>query len=156
MAMMVKLFLFAIVAFVVAEIAALIVVGEAIGFPQAIILMIATSFAGIAVLRHSGRIWVNRLQEAVSKKGIGGLEADGGAFLTVAAGILLLVPGFITDVAGLLLLVPPIRSWIGRHFQTVVRTKPAGQPGVVDLDQNEWNRVPDRQINDQRRPNDRP
>ncbi len=117
--------------------------------------MIATSFAGIAVLRHPGRTRIDRLHEAVAKKGIGGLEAGGDAFLTISAGILLLVPGFITDAAGLLLLLPPVRSWIGGRFQRFVQTKQPGRPGVVDLEPDQWNQVPDRQI-DQHRPNDTP
>ena len=147
---MVKLFLLAILALVVAEIVTFVAVAAAIGIPQAFLLMMATSCAGILVLRHPGRARIGRLHEAVSKAGIGGLQAGGDAFLTVSAGVLLLLPGFITDAAGLVLLLPPVRAWIAGRFKGFVKTQP---PGVVDLEPNQWNRVPDRQIDDQRRPN---
>jgi UPF0716 protein FxsA len=152
---MVKWFLFAVASLVIAELAAFIAVSEVIGLPEALILMFATSFAGIAVLRHPGRARIHRLHEAVTKSGVSGLEASGDAFLTISAGILLLVPGFITDAAGLLLLLPPVRSWIGGRFRRFARTRPPGRPGVVDLEPDQWNQVPDRQI-DQRRPNGTP
>lgn len=150
--MMVKLFLLAILALVVAEVVTFFAVGAAIGIPQAFLLMIATSCAGILVLRHPGRARINRLHTAVSKAGIDGLEAGGDAFLTVSAGVLLLMPGFITDAAGLFLLLPPVRRWVGGRFKGFVQAQPSG---VVDLEPNQWNRVPDRQIDDQRRPNGR-
>jgi UPF0716 protein FxsA len=124
--------------------------------PQALLLMTATSFAGVAVLRHPGRGRIERLHEAVAKKGIGGLEAGGDAFMTVTAGILLLLPGFITDAAGLLLLLPPVRNWIGGRFHRFVRTtSQPGSPGVIDLNRGEWDRVPEPRLDDRRRPNDR-
>jgi len=152
MAIMVKWFLFAIVALLAAEAAVFLAVGAAIGLPQALVLMLATSLLGIAVLRHPGRARLDRLHAAVAKNGIGGLEAGGEAFLTIAAGVLLLLPGFISDAAGILLLLSPVRRWIGARFQTFVQTRPPS-PGVVDLERNQWNQVPDRQI-DQRRPGD--
>lgn len=155
---MVKWIVIAVAALLLAELAALIAVGRVIGLPQALLLMAATSLAGVAVLRHPGRSRIARLHEAVAKQGIGGLEAGGDAFLTVAAGVLLLLPGFITDAAGLLLLLPPVRSWIGGRFHRFVRAGPPGSPsspGVVDLDRGEWNRIPEPRLDDRRLPNDR-
>ena len=147
---MVKWFLLAVLALVVGEVVTFFAVGAAIGIPQALLLMIVTSCIGILVLRHPGRSRIERLHAAVSKAGISGLEGGRDAFLTVSAGVLLLIPGFLTDAVGLLLLLPPLRSWLGRRFHGAVRTQPTG---VVDLDPNQWNRVPERQIDDQRRPN---
>ena len=148
---MVKWFLLAIVTLLAAEVAALVAVAAAVGLLPALVLMVATSIAGVAVLRHPGRTRIKRLHEALAKKGIGGLEAGGDAFLTIAAGILLLFPGFITDAAGLVLLLPPVRRWIGGRFQGFVRTRSPGSPGVVDLEPDQWNQVPDRQIDQRRR-----
>jgi UPF0716 protein FxsA len=152
MAIMVKWFLLGMTALAVAEVAALVAVSALLGLPQAFALMIVTSLIGVLVLRHPGRTRISRLHEALAKKGIAGLEAGGEAFLTVAAGFLLLLPGFITDLAGLLLLLPPVRRWIGARFQRSMQTRPSGSPGVVELERDEWNRVPERQIDDQRRP----
>ena len=154
MAIMVKWFLLGIAALAVAEVAALIAVGAVLGLPLALALMVATSLIGIAVLRHPGRIRINRLHEALMKNGIAGLEAGGDAFLTVAAGFLLLLPGFITDAAGLLLLLAPVRRWISARFHRSMQKRPSGSPGVVELEPDQWNRVPERQIDEQRRPAD--
>lgn len=153
---MVKWFLFSAGALIVAEMAALIVVSEIMGLGPALVLMVATSLAGIAVLRHPGRTRIAQMHEAVAKTGIGGLKAGGDAFLTIAAGVLLLVPGFITDAAGLLLLLPPVRGWIAGRFQFVMQSGQPRPPGVVDLEQDEWNRVPERQIDDRHRTDRRP
>jgi UPF0716 protein FxsA len=149
---MVKWLLFAIAALLVAEVATLFAIASVIGMPQALVLMVATSLAGVAVLRHPGRTRITRLHEEVMKKGVRGLEATGDAFLTIAAGFLLLLPGFITDAGGLLLLLPPVRSWIRRRFQRVMQTKPPGPPDVVDLERDQWTQMPDRQLDDRRRP----
>jgi UPF0716 protein FxsA len=152
MAIMLKWFLLGMAALAVGEIAALIALSAVLGVPAALALMLVTSLIGMAVLRHPGRARIKRLHEALAKNGIAGLEAGGDAFLTVAAGFLLLLPGFITDAAGLLLLVPPVRRWIGGRFQRSMQTRPSGAPGVVELERDEWNRVPERQIDDQRWP----
>jgi len=154
MAIMVKWFLLGLAALAAAEVAALIAVAAVVGLPVALALMVATSLLGMAVLRHPGRTRINRLHEALAKNGIAGLQAGGDAFLTVAAGFLLLLPGFITDAAGFLLLLPPVRRWIGGRFQHSMQTRSSGSPGVVELEPQEWNRVPERQIDEQRRPAD--
>ena len=152
MAVMVKWFLLAMILLLAAEVAAVLAVGAILGLPRTLLLLVATSFIGVAVLRHPGPARIARLHEAVAKEGIAGLEAGGDAFMTIAAGILLLIPGFITDAAGLLLLLPPVRHWIGRRFRHHLRTGPAGSPGVVDLERGQWSQVPDQQIDDKRRP----
>jgi UPF0716 family protein affecting phage T7 exclusion len=65
---MVKWFLLAIAALLAAEVVALIAVASVIGLPQALLLMLATSLVGVAVLRHPGRTRIGRLHEAVTKK----------------------------------------------------------------------------------------
>jgi UPF0716 protein FxsA len=148
---MVKWLLLAMAALLAGEVAALVAVASVIGLPQALVLMLATSLAGIAVLRHPGRTRIGRLHEAVTKKGVSGLQASGDAFLTIAAGFLLLLPGFLTDAGGLLLLLPPVRNWIAARFQRVMQTRPAGRPGVVDLEPDQWSQTPDQQTDDPRR-----
>lgn len=150
---MVKWFLLTLLAFFVAEVAVFIAVGAAIGVLQAIALMLAASFLGLMVLRHPGR---GHLHDAVARDGLGGLQAGGDAFLSVAAGVLLIVPGFITDAAGLMLLLPPVRAWVSRRFQGFMHRRASASPGVVELERDEWNRVPDRQIDNPRQPNSPP
>ena len=147
-ALMAKWFLIGILALAAAEIAALVLAAAAIGLPQALVLMLATSLAGVVVLRHPGRARLERLRVAVTQSGIAGLEAGGDAFLTVSAGILLLLPGFITDILGIFLLLPPVRRWIGGRFQNFARSKRSAPDAVVDLDRTDWNRVPERVLED--------
>ena len=140
-------------ALVIAEVVALAVLGNAIGWPQALLLMLATTLSGIAVLRLPGRATLDRLHASVAQRGLGGLEAGGPAFMTVTAGVLLLIPGFITDAIGVLLLLPPVQRWIGRRFLRFVRSS-ATPPGVVELERDEWRQVPEPRLNDRRPPNE--
>jgi UPF0716 protein FxsA len=150
-----KVILIGLLALPAAEIALFILIASKIGFAPAFGLLLATSAAGILVLRSAGRARLERLRVAVTQAGVAGLEAGGDAFLTVAAGILLLLPGFITDVLALLLLTPPVRQWIGTRFQAFARTQ-SGRRDVVDLDRDEWTQIPDQALDDPRRRNDLP
>lgn len=150
---MAKWFVIGILALITGEIAALVLTAAAIGLPQALVLMLATSLAGLLVLRRPGRARLERLRVAVTQSGIAGLEAGGDAFLTVSAGVLLLIPGFMTDVLGILLLLPAVRRWIGGRFQSFARNRSAPD-AVVDLDRTDWNRVPERALEDLQQRND--
>lgn len=153
MAGMVKWFLLAIAALLAAEVAAFLAVGSILGIGQTLLLMLTTSLFGIVVLQYPGRARIGRLHDAVTKGGLTGLEAGGDAFLTISAGVLLILPGFITDAAGLLLLLPPVRTWIGGRFHRFAQTHRPGPPDVVDLERDQWNQVPDRRIEDPNRRN---
>lgn len=96
------------------EIALFIVVGGAIGLWATLALVIASSLAGIAVMRGHGTRSLARLQQSLEQGGDPTGPLAHGALLMIA-GVLLFVPGFFTSACGLLLLVPPIRRWlIGR------------------------------------------
>src|SRR4051812_6370066 len=88
------------------EIAIFVAIGLKIGFLAAIALMILTSLAGMAVIRKAGRSEVERVRTALGDRLVTRVELDGPGFLTVLAGILLVVPGFLTDIVGALLLLP--------------------------------------------------
>ncbi len=152
---MAKWLLIGILALPVAEIAVFILVAAVIGLPWAFGLLLAGTFAGAIVLRHAGRARIERLRGAVTQSGLAGLEAGGNAFMTVAAGILLLLPGFISDVCGILLLLPPVRHQIAARFQAFIRSSQSrGPASVVDLGRDEWNQVPEQALDDPRRRND--
>ena len=75
---------------------------------------------------------------------------DGACLL--AAGLLLLTPGYFTDTLGLLLLIPPLRGAIYGFLKSrvqVIATGPSGfrppgggprqtPPGTIDLNDNDW------------------
>ena len=76
-------------------------------------------------------------------RGIAGrLQAVGAGVLVLAAGVLLLVPGFVTAAVGLLLLFPPTRALFRRYLRRRfdVRVTGGGPPrrngpdnGVIDV-----------------------
>lgn len=124
------------------EIAVFILIAAIIGVPLALALL-ASSIAGLVLLRRAGATRLERLRVAMTQSGLAGLEAAGGVFLTVLAGILLLLPGFITAALGLLLLLAPVQRWIGARAESFVQHKQAsGAAGIVDLDHDQWSRVP--------------
>ena len=147
-----KWLLLALLALPIMELAVFIAVAQAIGFLWALLLVAGTSMAGAMVLRHAGGNHIARVRVAMGQGlGEGGftaLQADSAGTLTLLAGILLLIPGFITDVLGFLLLLAPLR----RGFSTLLgRTGPLPRSdGVVDLEPEQWRRVPDPALPDRR------
>jgi UPF0716 protein FxsA len=131
------------VLYVVAELAALIWVGGAIGVLPTVALLILGSVLGGALLRREGRRTMQALREASSQHRSHSTELADGALLGVGA-FLLLLPGFVSDVAGILLILPPTR-WLlrpvvkasaARRVQVVgsgmwTRTRPAWSDGEV-------------------------
>jgi UPF0716 protein FxsA len=143
-----KWLLLALLMLPLAELAAFIAVAVAIGFLWAFLLTLATSFAGMMILRHAGGSHVARMRVAMAEGNFTSLQADGTGGLFLLAGILLLIPGFITDFLALLLFIGPLRR---KLFELLA---PAGQrpraDGVVDLEPEQWHRVPDPTLPDRR------
>jgi UPF0716 protein FxsA len=129
-----KWLLLALLALPLAELAVFILVASHIGFALAMMLVLAGMFAGGLVLRHAGGSHIARVRVALDQGSFTALQADGrgGAFLL--AGILLLIPGFITGALALLVLA----GTLFRQQQPV----PRGDR-VVDLEPEQWQRVPD-------------
>jgi UPF0716 protein FxsA len=133
---------------IAAEIAAFIVVGDAIGVFPTVALVFALSIAGIILTRRQGLGALLRIRAELDAGRVPG-EAMGHAAMIVLAGTLLIIPGFVTDAIGLLLFVPAVRSalWraIGRRLKVkVVSPGPRRCGPVVDLDPGSYSPVPDR------------
>jgi UPF0716 protein FxsA len=143
---MVKHIIVAILLLPIAEIAVFLLVAAFLGFLGAFTLMLATTLAGVVVLRRAGRGRIAQFRVAVSDGEVTGVEANTGGFLTVLAGLLLVLPGFLTDLVGAALLIRPLRRWCGRTFKAWVGRRQAAQRGVIDLSPDEWQQVPDREI----------
>lgn len=91
------------------EIAVLVQVGDALGIWNTLGLLVLVSLVGAWLTRHEGFYVLGRIREQLAAGRIPGNElVDGG--LVLAAGLLLLTPGFVTDAVGLLLLFPPTRA----------------------------------------------
>jgi len=135
------------------ELAVFIAVAVAIGFGRAFGLVLLGSFAGVMLLRHAGGSHVSRIRVAMAQGNFSTLQADGTGGLLLLAGVLLLIPGFITDVIGLCLLVPPLRrALFGAAGMRPSAARPAD--GVVDLEPEQWRRVPDPELPDRRNHHD--
>jgi UPF0716 protein FxsA len=147
-----KWLLFAILALPVAELVVFIVVAASIGFGLALLLVIAGSLAGGLLLRHAGGNHIARVRvamnEGLNQGSFTALQADSTGAATLFAGILLLIPGFITDALGLLLLISPLRRALAEQFGG--GSPPRRADGVVDLEPEQWQRVPDPVLPDRR------
>src|SRR6201991_97877 len=149
-----KWVLLSVLALPLVELTVFVAVAAAIGLGWALLLIIGTSFAGLMVLRRAGGNHIARARVALTQGSFSALQADGDGALVLLAGFLLLVPGFITGLVALLLFIAPLRRALAA---AVGVRKPATAPdGVVDLEPEQWHRVPDQALaarrNDDRKP----
>ncbi len=114
------------IVFVVAELAAVIWVGSAIGVLATLGLLIIGSLLGGALLRREGRRTLQALRASQSTRTSPATELADGALLGVGA-FLLLIPGFVSDLFGVLLILPPTRALL----RPVVKASVARRVHVV-------------------------
>ncbi len=141
---MVKWIIIAVLLFPVAEIVVFLIVAAIIGGLWALLLMLATSLAGVMVLRRAGRSRIARLRVAVADSDKTWIEANTGGSLKVLAGLLLFLPGFLTDLIGLALLIGPVRRRFGGLFRGWVHSRTRADRSVIDLAPGEWAQLPER------------
>jgi len=87
------------------EIWVLISVGSVIGAGATILLILATAFVGLALLRQQGFSTLFRMQQRMQMGELPATEVVEGVVLAVG-GALLLTPGFVTDAIGFMCLIP--------------------------------------------------
>src|SRR3954462_3162959 len=90
----------------IVEIVVFILVAQAIGAGWAVLLLLAFSGAGLAMLAREGRRGWQRVREATRGGAPVGDQAADGIAGAVGA-LLLFMPGFVTGVVGAALLIPP-------------------------------------------------
>ena len=105
-----------LLAWPLAELVALWAVAQWLGWGWALLLLIAGSVLGLAVLRRAGAALARHAALAASQ----GRSLAPEPVVRVAAGLLLAIPGFLTDIVGLVLLVPPVTAIVGDHAGTWV------------------------------------
>lgn len=93
----------------VAEITVLLAFGKAIGIWATLSLILLTAVIGAFYARKQGLETIRRVQEQIRYGEMPGETLLEGVCI-LAAGVLLLLPGFITDLVGIVLLLPPARS----------------------------------------------
>ena len=126
------LVLLAVLVFVVLPIVELWVIVEvagSLGILPTLLLLLAISVVGSLLVRHEG---LGVLRRARSLWASGRVPTDDllDGVLVLAAGTLLLAPGFVTDAVGLFLLIPPVRRLVGSlsfgRIRRVLRLPVAG------------------------------
>jgi UPF0716 protein FxsA len=137
------MFLLALVAVPLLELAAFVAVGLAVGWLPAIALLAGMSLLGVVALRTEGRAALAGVSLAASER-----RPPGPAALDAALGllgaVLLVVPGFVTGALGAVLLISPtrhaLRRTLSRHLARRVmrfwvvaeRFSPRARPADVD------------------------
>ncbi|GLK81573.1 FxsA family protein [Methylopila turkensis] len=130
----------------VLEIVAFALVASMIGVGKAILLQVAFSAIGIAML---GSLITEARTELKRGGRLTTLALDGSRGMRGLAGLLFAVPGFITDAIAVAALVPEFRGRIRRLFAgpqvpAEARPRAAARPAgdaMVDLDAREWREV---------------
>ena len=127
------LFLLLFVGIPLIELYLLIQVGSQIGALSTIGLSIFTALLGGMLVRIQGFSALMRVRDALEQKQMPALELLSGALL-LAAGVVLLLPGFFTDALGFLLLVPKLRQLLIAGFLHIPADEPSldrdsAQPG---------------------------
>ncbi len=118
------------------EIYLFIKVGALIGTVSCIALVFLAAVLGVLILRTQTLQAIGRVQDTL-RRGVAPVNEVLDGLALVAAGGLLILPGFFTDVLGLLLLIPWVRRTLG--YALLYRAlKPAARPagssaaGVID------------------------
>jgi UPF0716 family protein affecting phage T7 exclusion len=134
----VKAIALGLLAWPAAEIVAFFCVAAAVGFANAIILIVLMSMAGLFVLRH-----FSSSTRVETSNGFVAASAWRGGIGPGLGGILLLVPGFLTSALGVVILFPLSRRWLLIWFQRLFADRPRpANPGIVDLAPSEWRPLP--------------
>jgi UPF0716 protein FxsA len=107
------------------EIALFIRVGGWIGIWPTLGLVVLGAVAGVMLIRVQGLQTLARLQSNLAEGGDPVNPIAHGALL-LAAGVLLMVPGFFTDAVALALLIPAVRTQLIRWGAARVTVQAAG------------------------------
>jgi len=104
------------------EIYLLIHIGSVFGVFTSIALVFFTGLLGAYLARIQGIKTLFKIQESIKEGRMPSGELLE-ALLIVAAGIVLLTPGFLTDTIGFLLLLPNIREIVKSWVQSKIKTQ---------------------------------
>ncbi|MEU7762393.1 MULTISPECIES: FxsA family protein [Micromonospora] len=102
----------ALLLFALLELTVFVLVGRAVGFGAAVLLVFGASLLGLVLLRREGmRAWRGFRAAAQAGRPPGAEVTDG--LVGLLGALLLALPGLVSGVVGLLLLVPPLRRLAG-------------------------------------------
>lgn len=113
--------------FVVAEMAALILLGRTLGLVPTILLVLGGGIVGAWVARQQGLRTAMRARSQMARGVLPTAEMTDGLLIAVAA-VLLILPGVLTDILGVALLFPPTRALLKRAvISQFTRRSPLGR-----------------------------
>ena len=93
------------------EVSVFIALSDYIGLGTALLLALLTAITGGAIVKHQGIQTFFAAQKSLNQGAIPSKELFDGLCL-IAAGAMLITPGFVTDTLGFLLLVPNVRTFL--------------------------------------------
>lgn len=116
------------------ELFVLIEIGQSIGTIATVALVISTAILGTWLLRWQGLHTLARVQATLKRGQLPAIELVEGLLL-LAAGVLLLTPGFLTDALGLGCLLPAVRrkiaeSLVNRFLNEPLRPRGSGHQSI--------------------------
>lgn len=130
-----------------AEIFVFLTVGDEIGIVNTLLLCVLTAIIGGALVRIQGLQTLIKGQAAL-REGIMPTQEIFDGFCLLAAGAMLVIPGFVTDAMGFTLLIPTARrffkDWLIRHYggRFHVKTGDPSRPGRAgDIIEGDFERV---------------
>lgn len=113
---------FFILAFGVAEIYLIMIVGSQAGAFNTALLLIVSALVGIHYARRQGMASMRRMQTAMGQ-GETPAESMLNSLAIMAGGTLLVMPGFLSDALGLTMLFPPTRKLWKKLFMVWLMRK---------------------------------
>lgn len=106
-------------------------VGARIGWLPTLVIVVVTGILGASLSRAQGLKTLLRYQQALAEGRLPHREVIEGLMI-LAAGVLLLTPGFLTDAIGFALLIPPVRDAMREkltaYLSSRIRVVGAGMP----------------------------
>lgn len=130
----------AILAWFLAEWAAFWAVAGAIGLGGAVLLGLATTVLGGALLKKLGQDAMAALRRSMDGGVLREQAVLDGTWTAIGA-TLLILPGFLSDSVGLVLTLPVIRQWLTGRLGPAAPMQPVREPKrpkVVDLSADLW------------------
>ncbi|MFC7052426.1 FxsA family protein [Hansschlegelia quercus] len=127
----------------VLELVAFVAVAGMIGLGKAVLLQLAISLIGFAML---GSLLTEAKARARTAGGFVSFALDSSRSMRGLAGLLFAIPGFVTDVIGVLALVPEVRARLRRLIGGAPPLRPQPAPAstrtargdVLELDRGQW------------------
>ncbi|EJW13079.1 hypothetical protein A33M_0571 [Rhodovulum sp. PH10] len=134
-----------------AELVAFAIVSALIGGYGATVLVLVGSAIGGTMLYREGPDWLRSLRDVLAGRASPAMARRLPVRQALIA-VLLAVPGLLTDAVALALLLPPVRTRLDMLLGRIGPHDPGPGPGagfrrppggMIDLDPDEWERLPD-------------